>query len=67
MPRGSARQFRHVVWYEHAVEVFVPEYADDLGHVDVAIVHECFGIVRNMATDIAKMNVEELALATEST
>ena len=61
MPRRVAGHFGRVVGDHHALVVFVAQYANDLGHVDVAVVDEGLVIFRHLAAYIAEVDVADAA------
>ena len=66
MPRSIAGHFRRMVGDHHAGKILVAQNADDLGHVDVAIVDEGLVIFRHLAAHVAEMDVADALAAGEA-
>ena len=62
MPGRGTRHLRSVVGNEHAVEAVAVQDRENADHVHVALVDECFAVVRHLPHDVAKMNIGNLAL-----
>ena len=62
MPRSSAAHLRSVIGDEHTVESVTVEDRQDSQHIDIAIVNKCLPIMRNLAMNIAEMDIGNAVL-----